>query len=264
MRVVIYILLFCVLGVGVLQLLSYNSDRQASEAALLQITGANMVDRDSLEQSFIRAKAKALSIRSDELRDRTLAEVTRVFLGSKKKFDDADELKKEAMALMLHAQDEMPSLNEARAKAEELLNKIRVPREATALRTGLDEIFERRQKAIEERIAAEERRRAEEELARQLEADRLAQEERVQAAEREREVERERAAEAERQRLAAAYARQQPVETKDCCCKMKFDTGLIFTHYEWEYKRFDRKTCAKPGFWDNHEEGWCVPDSYCN
>jgi hypothetical protein len=256
MKAIISILLFCAIGIGAFSLLSYNSDRQASEAALRQITGANLADRDGLEQSFARAKAKALAIRSDELRDRTLAEITKVFLEDKKKFDEADRLKTEAMALMLHAQDDMASLNDARAKAEELLNKIQTPKEAAALRARLDELFESQRKTIEERIAAEERRRAEE-LARQDEAERLAQEERAKTAEREREAEREQAA-------AAAYARQQPKETSDCCCKMKFDTGLIFTHYEWEYKRFDRKKCADPGFWDNHKEGWCVPDSYCN
>ena len=118
MKTVIYILLFCVLGAGVFQFLSYRSDRLASEAAVLQVTGANMVDRDILEQRFARAKAKTLSIRSAELRNRTLVEVTKIFLEGKKNFDEADELKKEAMALMLHAQGDMPSLNEARAKSD--------------------------------------------------------------------------------------------------------------------------------------------------
>ena len=108
MRKAIYVLLFCALGAGVLLFLSYNNDRQAAEAALLQMNGANLADREGLEKSFARAKTKALSIRSDELRDRTLAELT-----------------KEAMALMLNAQDELSSLNDARAKAEELLTKIR-------------------------------------------------------------------------------------------------------------------------------------------
>lgn len=260
MKATISILLLCAIGIGAVWFLSYNSDQQASEAALRQMAGANLADRGGLEQIFTRARAKALSIRSDELRNRTLAEITKAFSENKKKFDEADGLKTEAMTLMLHSQDDMASLNDARAKAEELLNKIQVPKEAAALRASLDEIFERQRKTIEERIAAEERRK-EEELARQAEAEKLAQQERlIQEA---REAEKERAAEQERA-AAAAYARQQPAERSDCCCKMKFDTGLIFTHYEWEYKRFDKAKCAKPGFWDNHKEGWCVPDSYCN
>jgi IgA-specific serine endopeptidase len=250
----IAVLLVAGLGVAFLLLLARQGDRQAAEEALLQISGVELADRNGLEQSFARAKAKALAIRSDDLREQTLAAITTNFLRSKEKLDKTDELKKQALALMLPAQETLASLTEARGKAEELRGKIQIANEAAALEARLDELFERQRKTIEERIAAEEKRKAEEELARQIETARLEQEERDREADRE--AERERAAEAEQQRRA-----QEP---KDCCCKMKFDTGLIFTNYEWEYKRFDKKKCADPGFWDNHKEGWCVPDSYCN
>ena len=257
---IVYILLFCGLAGSVLLFVSYrqDQDRQSSEAALLELTSANESDLNSLEESYERAKAKALSIHSSELRDRTFAEINKAFAPRKLKFDAAAKLREEALSLIMAEHQDTASLDQARSKAEELANNIQVAKEATALLAQIDRLFKEKQQAIEERIAAEERRREEEEMARHLEAERLAQEEYEEHAKAVEE-----AAEFERQRLALA-ANQRAAEPTDCCCKMKVDTGLILTNYEYQYRRFDKKKCARPGFWDSHAEGWCVPDSYCH
>lgn len=234
---------------------SHENDKKALDDAIIQIANSDPSNLASIEQGYAKARLKALSIRSTEMRDQALGDIAQLHQERKMALAEDERLKREALSLMRQQHGDLLSLQASRAKAEELARKIQFAKEANGVLAAVSNLFNEQRDSI----VAEERRRAEEELARRLEAERVAQEEQQRAAELE--------AELERQRIAAT-AQYQPrpsaPEPNDCCCKTKVDVGFLLTKWEYQYRRLSKTKCIDPSWLDSHAEGWCVPDSYCH
>lgn len=254
---VAYAVVFVVACLCVYFYLLKKHDSERADDAIQKFVSAIASDRYSLERGYSNAKIKAAPIYSDDLRRRTLAEIGRVYEEKRKTFDEAEQLRREAIALMNRHHADVLTLRASRVQAEELARKIKISNDSAVVLETVAQMFSEQQEVL----AAEEKRRANEEEARRLEAERKVQEEQRRVAEA--------AAEIMRQRVAVAQAAQDrdqpsaPPEPEDCCCKTKVDVGLFFTKWEIKYRRLLRHKCTKPGFWDSHREGWCVPDSFC-
>ncbi|HWM92287.1 MAG TPA: hypothetical protein VN493_16100 [Thermoanaerobaculia bacterium] len=233
---------------------SHEKDKKAVDDAILQIANSDPSKLASIEQGYTKARLKALSIRSTDMRNRALGDIAQLHQERKRALAEDERLRGEALALMKQQHGDLLSLQASRAKAEELASKIQFAKEASGVLAAVSNLFNEQRDSI----VAEERRRAEEELARRLEAERVAQEEQQRAAELE--------AELEQQKIAAAQYQQRPSapEPQDCCCKTKVDVGFFLTKWEYQYRRLSKSKCIDPTWLDPHAEGWCVPDSYCH
>lgn len=218
----IYLVIGVVLALGIFGLVLHNNDRRAVEESILLVINADASTLSNVEQSHAKARSKALSIRFRDMRSRALAEIEGIYQERKAILKQAEQLKREALALMGRQHGDLWGLRDSRLRAEEIASRIRIGREAAEVRALVAKTF----KDQSEFIAAEERRRAEEEV-RRLEAERRAQEEQRRAAEA--------AAETERQRIAAAQYAQQQQQTRrvvveysyicDCTC-----CGIVFNN----------------------------------
>lgn len=246
--------------VGVLIVVAHNLDQRKAEEALLLLADPRLADRAALEEAYLQARARALSIRFSHVRGRTLADLQKVYDDRHRMLDEAETLARQALLLVNHRHASITELRTSMLRAEEIAARIRVPGQLKSVRTSIARIFEEQKQLI----AEEERLRAEAAAARRLEAEKLLYQAQQAAAESAAEAERQRIATAQYQ-SAAQYQSEpaRPPESKDCCCKTKVDVGFIATKWEFQYKRLDKGKCTDPAWFDAHSEGWCVPDSYC-
>lgn len=90
---IIYPVAVVALGTGTLFYLSYGDDKKAAEEAVLQIVNAGAEDRADVELGYARARSKALTISSDKMRDRSLAEIKRIYDERHAELKKAEQLK---------------------------------------------------------------------------------------------------------------------------------------------------------------------------
>jgi hypothetical protein len=91
----LFVLVFLAFSIGLIVFFWHTIDTERADKAVQTIAATKTTSRSGLERVYSRAKAKAATIRSGELRARTLAEIDRLHAERSRAIDQIEALRRE-------------------------------------------------------------------------------------------------------------------------------------------------------------------------